>query len=187
MSTRFTLLGTPLAGLFVAEGKPLGDERGFLERLFCENEFAELLDGGHVVQINRTFTVNAGSVRGLHFQHPPHAEVKFVSCTAGSAFDVVVDLRPDSATFLRWHGETLHVDDHKMMVIPRGFAHGLQTLVDETEILYFHTAMYMAGAEGGLNAVDPRLGIDWPITITDRSARDRAFPMVEDGFSGVRL
>lgn len=186
MSARFTLSGTPLAGLVVAEHKPLGDERGFLERLFCEDELAELLEGAHVVQINRTFTAKAGTVRGMHFRHPPHAEIKFVSCTAGSAYDVVLDLRPDSPTFLRWHGETLHAGDHKMMVIPEGFAHGLQTLVDGTEILYFHTVAYAAGAEDGLNAADPRLAIEWPVEITAQSARDQAFPMLQDGFAGVR-
>ena len=187
MSARFILSKTPLPGLIIAERKPLGDERGLLERLYCENELADLLEGTHVVQINRTFTARAGTVRGMHFQRPPHAEIKFVSCVAGSAYDVALDLRPDSPTFLCWHGVTLRAGDHKTVVIPEGFAHGLQTLTDGTEILYFHTAPYVAGAEDGINATDPSLAIAWPIAITEQSDRDKALPILQGGHMGVRL
>jgi dTDP-4-dehydrorhamnose 3,5-epimerase len=185
MSSRFDTLDTPLAGLRILQRKPLGDSRGYLERLFCSEELQALVPDRHIVQINHTLTANCGTVRGMHFQRPPHAEIKFVSCLHGEVFDVAVDLRDNSPTFLRWHAEVLSADNHKTLVIPEGFAHGFQTLTDDCEMLYFHTAPYQASAEGGLNALDPRLAIQWPLPVAGLSPRDAAHPLLGNDLTGV--
>jgi dTDP-4-dehydrorhamnose 3,5-epimerase len=185
MSTRFDILDTILAGLQLLQRKPIGDSRGYLERLFCVDELQTLIPGKHIAQINHTLTESRGTVRGMHFQRPPHAEIKFVSCLRGEVFDVAVDLRDNSPTFLRWHAEVLSADNHKTLVIPEGFAHGFQTLTDDCEMLYFHTATYQPGAEGGLNAQDPRLAIQWPLPVAGLSLRDAAHPLLDDEFTGV--
>lgn len=185
MSTRFDILDTPLSGLRLLQRKPIGDSRGYLERLFCADELQALVPGKHIAQINHTLTASRGTVRGLHFQRPPHAETKFVSCLRGEVFDVAVDLRHNSPTFLRWHAELLSADNHKTLVIPEGFAHGFQTLTDNCEMLYFHTAAYQPGAEGGLNAQDSRLAIQWLLPVAGLSPRDAAHPLLNDDFTGV--
>lgn len=178
MSTRFDILDTPLAGLRILQRKPIGDSRGYLERLFCADELQTLAPGRHIAQINHTLTAICGTVRGMHFQRPPHAEIKFVSCLRGEVFDVAVDLRDNSPTFLRWHAEVLSAANHKTLVIPEGFAHGFQTLTNDCEMLYFHTAAYHASAEAGLNALDPGLAIKWPLDVDVLSDRDRSHPMI---------
>lgn len=185
MSSRFDTLDTPLSGLRLLQRKPIGDSRGYLERLFCSEELQSLAPGKHFAQINHTLTVNRGTVRGMHFQHPPHAEVKFVSCLRGEVFDVAVDLRHNSPTFLHWHAELLSADNHRTLVIPEGFAHGFQTLTDDCEMLYFHTAAHQSGAEGGLNPQDPRLAIQWPLPVAGLSPRDAAHPLLGDDFTGM--
>jgi dTDP-4-dehydrorhamnose 3,5-epimerase len=185
MSTRFEILDTPLSGLRVLQRKPIGDRRGYLERLFCIEELQALAPGRYIAQINHTLTASRGTVRGMHFQRPPHAEIKFVSCLRGEVFDVAVDLRDNSPTFLRWHAEVLSSDNHKTLVIPEGVAHGFQTLTDDCEMLYFHTAAYHPGAEGGLNAQDPRLAIQWPLPVSGLSPRDASHPLLVGDFTGV--
>ncbi len=187
MSTRFDILDTPLSGLRILQRKPIGDSRGYLERLFSAEELQALVPGKGIAQINHTLTANRGTVRGLHFQHPPHAETKFVSCLRGEVFDVAVDLRHNSPTFLRWHAEVLSADNHKTLVIPEGFAHGFQALTDDCEMLYFHTAIYKPGAEGGLHMQDSRLAIRWPLPISGLSPRDAAHPLLGGDFAGVVL
>jgi dTDP-4-dehydrorhamnose 3,5-epimerase len=182
---RFTLTDTPLAGLALLTRHPIGDQRGYLERLFCRMELADLLEGRGIEQINHTLTAKAGTVRGMHFQYPPHAEMKLVTCLKGEVFDVAVDLRRHSPTFLCWHAEHLSAANHRTLIIPEGFAHGFQTLTDDCELLYLHTAAYHADAEGALNALDPRLGIAWPLPVGDRSDRDQAHPFLDDSFTGV--
>src|SRR3990172_421521 len=154
MSRRFEIFETPLAGLAIIQRTPIGDSRGYLERLFCAEELQALVRNKNIAQINHTLTARRGALRGMHFQHPPRAEVKFVSCLRGEVFDVAVDLRRGSPTFLHWHGANLSADSHKTVLIPEGFAHGFQTLTDDCEMLYFHTAAYQTEAEGGLNAQD---------------------------------
>jgi dTDP-4-dehydrorhamnose 3,5-epimerase len=186
-TTRFEIHATPLAGLMLLQRKPLGDERGYLERLFCADELQTLIHGKNIVQINHTFTANCGTVRGMHFQHPPYSETKFVSCIRGEVFDVAVDIRRNSPTFLQWHAETLSADNHKTLVIPEGFAHGFQTMSDNCEMLYFHTAPYNAQAEEGLNAQDSKLGINWPLPVSNLSPRDEGHKLLNDAYSGVTL
>ncbi len=185
MASRFESTDTPIKGLTLLQRRPMGDHRGYLVRMFCQQELDEWIPGTTVVQINHTFTARRGTLRGMHFQFPPHAETKLVSCLRGKVFDVAVDLRRTSATFLQWHGEVLSAENHRTLVIPEGFAHGFQSLEDDCEMLYFHTAFFRAEAEGGLNATDPRLDITWPLPITERSARDSGHPMVDDNFTGA--
>jgi dTDP-4-dehydrorhamnose 3,5-epimerase len=171
----------------VIERSVVADDRGFFERLYCADELRDLVADHSIVQVNRTLTSRRGTVRGLHFQVPPHAEIKFVSCLRGKVFDVAVDLRHDSSTLLRWHAEVLSDGEHRMMLIPEGFAHGFQTLTDDCELLYFHSAPYEPGSEGGVNPRDPNLEIRWPEEITELSARDAAHPMLTDHYSGIAL
>jgi len=187
MSARFDILATPLPGLRILQRKPVGDSRGYLERLYCGEELQTLAPGRLIVQINHTLTADRGTVRGMHFQRPPHAEVKFVSCLRGEVYDVAVDLRDNSQTFLRWHAELLSANNHKTLVIPEGFAHGFQTLTDDCEMLYFHTAAFEPCAEGGLNAQDPLLAIRWPLPVAGRSPRDASHPFLDGNFVGMAL
>ncbi len=187
MSERFEIFETRLLGLNVVARKPFRDDRGFLERIFCSSELEELVGNRQVAQINRSLTVRRGTVRGMHFQRAPHAETKFVACLRGEVYDVAVDLRRHSKTFLNWHGEVLTAANHKTLQIPEGFAHGFQALSDECELLYVHTAAYRADADCGLNAKDPRLGIAWPAPITETSPRDAAHPLLTEDFLGISV
>ena len=185
MSSRFDILDTPLLGLKLIQRKPIGDARGHFERLYCSDELQALIPGKGIRQINHTLTTRQGTVRGMHFQHSSYAETRFVSCLHGEVFDVAVDLRQGSPTFLHWHAEVLSADNHKTLVIPEGFAHGFQTLARDCEMLYFHTALYEPDAEGGLNAQDPKLAILWPEAITELSLRDAALPPLTENSSEV--
>ncbi len=187
MQKRIETAETDIAGLFSITRHPIGDNRGYFERLFCKDELSSLLAGRSIAQINHTLTVEAGTIRGMHFQYPPYAETKIVSCLRGQVFDVAVDIRKGSRTFLRWHGMILSGDDHNGLYIPEGFAHGFQTLTNDCEMLYLHTSPYVSGAEGAINASDPRVGIVWPRPITERSARDAAHPFLSDEFEGISV
>lgn len=187
MSTRFEILETPLPGLQILQRKPIGDSRGYLERLFCSEELQMIVPGKYIVQVNHTLTEIRGTVRGMHFQRPPHAEIKFVSCLRGEVFDVAVDLRYNSPTFLCWHAELLSAGNFKTLVIPEGFAHGFQALTDNCEMLYFHTHIHQPDSESGLNAKDPRLAIQWPLPFRSISPRDASHSFLDENFSGVIL
>jgi dTDP-4-dehydrorhamnose 3,5-epimerase len=184
---RFEIIALPLEGLKLVKRKPLVDARGFLSRLFCGEEFEQAGVNLSIKQINHTRTVQQGTVRGMHFQRPPYAEAKFVSCLVGSVFDVAVDLRVGSPTYLRWHGEVLSSENQHSLHIPEGFAHGFQTLTEHCELLYLHSASYHPAAEGALNALDPCLSIAWPLAIAERSDRDKNHPFVNHLFCGVSL
>ena len=185
--SRFVSEKAPIHGLQVFQRQLIGDERGYLERLFCGDELKPITGIRSIVQINHTLTAKVGTVRGMHFQHPPHAEMKLVSCLRGEVFDVAIDLRENSQTFLQWHAEVLCESSPKTFVIPEGFAHGFQTLTDDCELLYLHTAAYSSDSEAGLNALDPRLAIAWPMPIAERSARDQQHAMLTTEFSGLSL
>ena len=178
---------TRLAGVEVLRGKRIGDARGFLERLFCSEALSDVLQERRIMQINHTHTEGKGTVRGLHFQYPPASEMKFVHCLSGRIFDVAADLRANSSTCGQWHGEILSGDEPKTFVIPEGVAHGFQLLSETCDILYLHTAPYSPEAEGGLNACDERLAIDWPLPIGLRSERDRLLPSLGPEFAKVEL
>ncbi len=175
--SRFTRIPTAVTDLVVVERQRLGDERGFFSRFYCSEELADFGIGG-IAQINHTMTQAKGTIRGMHFQRAPHDEAKFVSCLAGAVFDVAVDLRPQSSTYLKWHGEVLSAENARSMMIPPGFAHGFQTLTENCELIYLHDKPYAPGAEGGVNALDPRVLIAWPLPVAQMSERDRNFPML---------
>lgn len=174
---RFTAL--PLAGAFRVELEPRGDARGFFARLFCAEEFAAHGLANAWVQCNTSFTALQGTLRGLHFQRPPMAETKLLRCIRGAIFDVIVDLRAGSPTFGHWHGERLDDQNRRMICVPEGFAHGFQTLTPDVEMLYFHSAAYSAAHEGGLRWDDATVAVDWPLAVAEMSARDAAFPALD--------
>ncbi len=181
----FAIHATALAGLMVVDRQRREDSRGFFSRLFCAEALASIGFAGPVAQINHTRTQRRGAVRGMHFQHPPHAEVKFVSCLRGRVFDVAIDLRRGSPTFLGWQAEILSAENARSLLIPEGFAHGFQTLEDDCELLYLHSAPYAALAEGAVNASDPRIGIKWPLPFSERSERDAGHAALDAAFTGI--
>lgn len=183
----FEIIDLPLAGLKRVERRPRADARGFLARIFCADDLAAAGWTLPVAQVNHSRTAHAGSVRGMHCQSPPHAEMKLVTCIRGAVWDVALDLRAGSPTFLQWHGETLSADNNRALLIPEGFAHGFQTLNDDVELLYCHSAAFAPGAEMGLNPLDPRLAIAWPRPITEMSERDRDQLPIGPGFEGMVL
>ncbi len=180
------LLATPIPGVVVVESAPFQDNRGLFYRAFCDQELAEITKGKPVRQINLSRTEVVGAIRGLHFQRYPHAETKLVRCIRGRVWDVAVDLRAGSATFLRWHAEELAPDSARMLVVPEGCAHGFQVLEAGSELLYLHTAPYEPGAEGGVRYDDPVIKIPWPLQATDLSPRDRAHPVLNEDFGGLK-
>lgn len=185
--SRFTVTDLPLAGLKRVQRQRLGDNRGFLARLFCAEELAAAGWTQPIAQINHTFTAKQGTVRGMHFQRPPHAEMKLVSCIRGEVWDVAVDLRVGSPTFLHWYAERLSAENSCALLIPEGFAHGFQALTNDVELLYCHSAAYAAQAESGLHPSDPRIGIAWPLAIAELSARDAGHALITADFEGVRV
>lgn len=187
MSERFVCTALPLAGLVRVQRQPSHDRRGLFERIFCIHELAAAGWTQPIAQINHSVTRRRGSLRGLHYQRPPHAEVKLVSCLSGEVWDVAVDLRAGSPTFLRWHAERLSSVNGCALIIPPGFAHGFQTLSDDAELIYLHSAAYVPDAESAVHANDPRLAIPWPLPVTDVSDRDRAHAPLSSSFEGVNL
>ncbi|MCM2291452.1 dTDP-4-dehydrorhamnose 3,5-epimerase [Allorhizobium sp. BGMRC 0089] len=187
MTARFTAETTALDGVTVLTRRRFGDERGFLSRLFCGEELRDFGWPGPVMQVNETGTTEKGTVRGLHFQHPPFAEWKLVSCVQGAIFDVAVDLRHGSPTFLRHVAVELSAENGKALLIPAGFAHGFQALSDDVRMIYVHSAPYRAEAEGGLHPEDPRLGIAWPLAISRLSARDQGHQAISIDFQGLDI
>lgn len=185
--SRLQYSDTTLPGLRLIQRHRIGDHRGFLDRLFCDEELTAAGWVRPIAQINHTYTHQKGTVRGLHFQYPPHAEMKLVTCLRGVVWDVAVDLRPDSPTFLSWHAEELSRENQRALLIPEGFAHGFQTLTPDVEMLYCHTGSYAPDAEGGLHPEDTRLSINWPQPITELSERDASHPAVTDKFEGVKF
>ena len=159
MSGRFNVNETTIPGVYLLERKPRADERGWLERMFCTTDLAELLGSRGIVQVNRTLTRSKATVRGMHYQVQPSAEAKMVSCLRGAIFDVAVDLRRGSPTFLKWHAELVTEENRRTLFVPEGFAHGFQTVADDCEVLYFATAAYDPAAERGVHPLDPRVGI----------------------------
>jgi dTDP-4-dehydrorhamnose 3,5-epimerase len=164
-----------------------GDERGFLSRIFCPEELKTFGWLGEIRQINHTYTSLRGTVRGMHYQIPPYSEIKLVTCIKGEIFDVVVDLRNGSPTFLKCHVELLSEKNSKSIIIPKGFAHGYQSLSDDVEMLYCHSESYLPKYEAGLNPKDQRLAINWPLSITQISKRDEDQMLIDDFFNGIKL
>ena len=177
----------PLGGLKLINRKLLGDQRGFLSRIFCAEELSAAGWIKPITQINHTYTAKTGTVRGLHFQLPPHSEMKLVTCVHGEIWDVAVDLRANSPTFMQWHGEYLSANNKNALLIPEGFAHGFQAMTDDVELIYCHSAAYCPESEAGLHPLDLRFGISWVLPITELSERDKHHPLITTKFRGVIL
>lgn len=178
---------TGIAGVCVADTTAFRDHRGAFMRFFCEHELADVLKGRRIEQINHSRTVVSGAVRGLHFQRSPYAEMKMVRCLKGRVWDVAVDLRKYSPTFLQWHACELSAENALMLIIPEGCAHGFQVIESDSELLYLHTASYMRSYEGGVRFDDPALQILWPLRVMDLSERDKLHPLIDENFQGVTL
>ena len=177
----------PLEGAFVIEAEPFTDDRGLFARIFCKQELQSILHGKNIVQVNHSMTRQKGVIRGMHFQRSPMVEIKMVKCLRGSVFDVMIDLRSDSSTFLKWHGERLSAENMKMVYIPESFAHGFQTLEANAELLYLHAEFYSPKYEAGVRYNDPKIGIKWPLEVTDISLRDQNHPLLSTEFKGIKV
>lgn len=167
---------TKLAGAYIIELQPFVDERGSFMRSWCANEFAAHGLASSMVQANISSNRKRGTLRGMHYQHAPHAEAKLVRCTRGAVYDVALDLRPDSPTYRQWTAVELDANSLRMFYIPEGCAHGFMTLADDTELMYQVSAFYAPGTEGGVRYDDPAFGITWPLEVSVISEKDRAWP-----------
>jgi len=182
-----TFTTTPLSDAYIVTPAPRHDNRGWFMRTFDKTEFSQIGFADDWVQMNQSMTHQAGTVRGMHFQTPPQAEIKLVRCVAGAVFDVIVDLRAASPTFLHWFGIELSAENQQMLYIPKGFAHGFQTLTANCQLIYCHSTDYAPDHEGAIRYNDPRINIRWPLPITDVSDRDASHPFLDDRFSGLLL
>lgn len=180
-----TFSPTTLEGSYVIDLKSFTDERGWFARYYCKEEFRKI---GHVkewVQMNHSYSRSKGTIRGMHFQLPPHREIKLVRCIAGAVFDVIMDIRKGSATFMQWFGTELSADNKRLLYIPEGFAHGFQCLTDDCELLYHHSEFYQPGTESGIRYNDPSAGIGWPLPVSMISDRDQNHPLLDSAFKGI--
>lgn len=187
MSSNLTFKATPIEGLFIIERNLIKDNRGFFFRLFAGSELVSIGLKKSIAHINFSHTNDLHSTRGLHFQYPPHTETKIVTCLKGEVFDVAVDLRKDSPTFLNWFGINLSPENNRSFFIPDGFAHGFQVLKKDSELIYLHTNEYVKESEGGLHVLDPLIGIKWPYEPTKLSERDKGFIFLNNNFKGIEI
>jgi dTDP-4-dehydrorhamnose 3,5-epimerase len=178
-------LETKLKGSYIIELSPYNDERGWFARYFCKEEFKQIGHDREWVQMNQSFTNKAGTIRGMHFQLKPHSEIKLVRCIEGMVYDVIIDLREGSPTFLQWTGIELSANNKRMIYIPQGFAHGFQCLSDNCSLLYHHSAYYAPGSEGGIRYNDPILNIKWPLEVSMVSDRDAGHELLNQDFKGI--
>lgn len=174
-----------LEGAFKIIKKPNKDSRGSFTRIYCKEEYELHGLEENLVQINKSYSKKKGTLRGLHYQEPPNSEIKVVQCLKGAIFDVIVDVRKESSTFLQWYGVELTDNNNIALYIPKGFAHGFITLTDDTEIIYFVSEFYKPEAERGLNYRDPKLNIKWPAEVSEISEKDYNRKFIEDDFLGV--
>ena len=165
-----------IAGAWMVGLNRLGDDRGFFARAWCREEFAAKGITAELSQANLSFTQHAGTVRGMHFQNEPNAEMKAVRCVRGAIFDVVLDLRQESPTFRQWTGVELNAENRQMLVVPEGCAHGFQTLLDDTEVYYLVSASYSEESEEGIRWDDPAFNVQWPLPVSRISAKDKEYP-----------
>lgn len=180
-----TFSSTTLEGSYLVHPERFSDDRGWFARTYCANEFKQIGHRDEWVQMNHSYTAKRGTVRGMHYQLPPFREIKLVRCIRGKIFDVIVDIRKDSPTFLKWFGVELNDTEMKMLYIPEGFAHGFQSLSDDCELIYMHSEFYQPGHEGGIKYNDQLVNIQWPEDITVISNRDESHPALNENFKGI--
>jgi dTDP-4-dehydrorhamnose 3,5-epimerase len=178
---------TKIKDLYIAKLESKNDSRGFFTRSYCKKELEKTGIIKSIKQANHSMTSKVGSIRGMHYQNPPYAENKIIRCIAGEIFDVVIDLRKNSETFLQWHGEYLKSNDFKMMIVPEGFAHGFQVIKENSEIIYLSTESYNPKAESGILFNDKSINIKWPLKVTDISKRDMKFNAISKNFRGINV
>ena len=178
---------THIEGVYIIGLKKLEDERGLFARTFCKNEFKQIGFDKEFVQFNHSFNKYKGTIRGMHFQQPAYSETKLIRCIQGAVYDVAVDLRTGSATFLQYFGIELSAQNMKSILIPEGFAHGFQTLEDDTALIYHHTQYYTPGADAGVRFDDPALHIDWKLPATMVSEKDKSYKMIDQKFKGITI
>lgn len=180
-----TFSPTPLKGSYTIQLQPFTDSRGWFSRTYSKDEFLAIHHTAEWVQTNHSYTTLKGTIRGLHYQEAPYKEIKLVRCIRGTAYDVIVDIRKSSPTFLQWFAVELSDQKMNMMYIPEGFAHGFQTLTNDCELLYNHSQIYVPGVEKGLAYNDPKLNITWPVALSCISQRDDNHGFIPDNFKGV--
>ena len=176
---------TSLKGSYVLTFEPIEDQRGWLARTYCKNEFLAIGHTKEWVQMNHSFTKQKATVRGMHYQRSPYGEIKLVRCISGSVYDVIIDLRAHSASYLQYFGIELSAVNKKMIYIPEGFAHGFQALSNDAELLYNHSQFYLPGVEAGVKYNDPAINIKWPLELTNISERDNSHPFIDANFKGL--
>jgi dTDP-4-dehydrorhamnose 3,5-epimerase len=186
MNKKLNIIKTDFKNLYIIEPNSFKDERGAFSRIFCEDELKDIFQF-NIKQINHSITKEKGTVRGLHFQYEPNAEIKMVKCIKGAILDVVVDIRKNSPTFLQYFSIELTEQNQKMIYIPKGFAHGFQTLEDNTELIYFHSSVYTQNNEGGINIYDSKLNIKFPLDIINISKRDENHQFLTNEFRGIEI
>tara|TARA_X000001036_G_scaffold168941_1_gene159893 strand:+ start:25270 stop:25815 length:546 start_codon:yes stop_codon:yes gene_type:complete len=175
----------PIQGSYEVELSPFGDSRGIFKRLFCREELKKIISKKEIAQVNFSETYSKGSIRGMHFQKPPNSEIKLIHCIQGSVFDVIIDLRRSSKTFLHWNAIELSNENNNMIIIPEGCAHGFQSLAEHSKLIYFHTEFYKPESESGIKYDDPLINIKWPLDISNISIRDESHDFLEETFKGL--
>ena len=177
---------TKIEGVFIITQEQRIDKRGYFSRIFAKEELKIIGIPFEIAHINRSLTFDKGTVRGMHYQIRPKQEDKIVQCINGKVFDVALDLRRESKTYGKWIGEELSGKNRKMLLLPKGVAHGFQTLEDNTELIYHHSQYYKPGYEAGIKYSDPKVNIKWPGKITNISNRDNEHPLLDDNFEGLK-
>ena len=180
-----TFTETPLSGAYLVMLLPRSDSRGWFARTFDQALFAQMGHTGNWVQMNHSMTHQVGAIRGMHFQNPPYAEIKLVRCIVGRVFDVIIDLRAGSSTLGKWFGTELSASNQTALYIPKGFAHGFQTLTADCQLMYCHSEFYTPTSEGAIRFNDPHIGINWPLPVADLSDRDASHPLLTPSFTGL--
>ena len=176
---------TKLKGSYIITPTPVGDNRGWFARTYCKREFEPIMRDAEWVQINHSFSSERGAIRGMHFQIGEHQEIKLVRCIAGAVYDVIIDIRTGSPTFMQWVGVELNAQNKNMIYVPRGFAHGFQTLTKDAELIYHHSNYYSPDREAGIRYNDQKVSIDWPLIPTTISERDLNHKLIDESFTGL--
>jgi dTDP-4-dehydrorhamnose 3,5-epimerase len=178
---------TPLKGAYIIETEPFKDSRGLFARIFCKKEFKKIGHRKEFVQFNHSLTTQKGTVRGMHYQVPPSSEIKLIRCVRGIAYDVIIDIRRGSSTFLKHFAIELSEENMKMIYVPEGFAHGFQTLENNTQLIYHHTQFYNPEHERGIRFNDPATNINWPLDPVNITGKDKNYPLIDNNFKGIKI